>query len=265
MTILDEILTHKRREVAAWKAAGRPPIPHPTSPPSFETALRAAPLAVIAEVKRCSPSAGILRDPFDPPAIARAYAAGGAAAISVLMDERYFGGGEIPFRAVRDAVSLPLLYKEFVVDEWQICQARALGASAVLLIATALDDGDLRRFRAAAEDEGLTALVEVHDAVEMARAVECGARVIGINNRDLRTFRTDLAVTEQLAADAPPDALLVSESGIQNARDVARLYAAGVRAILVGEHLLRQADLASAVRSLRSAIPPPAPAPAAPR
>lgn len=253
MTILDEILAHKRLEVAGRKVALPEPPPWPGPPPPFEAALRSEPLAIIAEVKRRSPSAGALREPFDPAAIARAYAEGGAAAISVLADQRYFGGGDAPFADVRAAVTLPLLYKEFVVDEWQIRHARMLGASAVLLLASALSDEDLRGFRAAIEAAGMTALVEVHDAVEMARAARCGARVIGINNRDLRTFRTDLGVTERLAGRAPPGALLVSESGIRGLADVARVRAAGARAVLVGEHLMRQDDLAAAVRALRDA------------
>ena len=246
MTILDEILAHKRLEVAGRKAALPEPPPRPGTPPPFEAALRSEPFAIVAEVKRRSPSAGALREPFDPAAIARAYAEGGAAAVSVLVDERFFGGGDAPFAEVRAAVALPLLYKEFVVDEWQIRHARMLGASAVLLLASALSDEDLRAFRAAIEAAGMAALVEVHNAGEMARAARCGARVIGINNRDLRTFRTDLAVTERLAGLAPSGALLVSESGIRNAADAARVRAAGARAALVGEHLLRQADLAAA-------------------
>lgn len=256
MTILDEILAHKRREVAERRAALPDPPPASEAPPDFVTALAARAPGVIAEVKRRSPSAGSLRDPFDPAAIVCAYAEGGANAISVLMDERYFGGGEGDFRAARSATRLPLLYKEFVVDEWQIRHARMLGASAVLLIVAALTDPELMRFRAAIEAAGMTALVEVHDADELARAADAGARVIGINNRDLRTFRTDLAVTERLAPRAPAGAFVVSESGIHGAADVARVCAAGARAVLVGEHLLRQPDPAAALRALRSFRPP---------
>jgi len=170
--------------------------------------------------------------------------------VSVLLDEVFFGGGEQDFRAVRAAISLPLLYKEFVVDEWQIAHAAALGASAVLLIVAALEDAALRDFRAAANTLGLEALVEVHEEHELDRALKAGATLIGINNRNLRTFQTNLETTLRLAPRVPPDVTLVSESGIRTADDVRRLQAAGAHAILVGEHLLRQPDIVRAVRQL---------------
>ncbi len=257
MTVLDEILAHKRREVTA--AADACPLARlreaardRSAVPGFEAALRRAPVAVIAEVKRRSPSAGPIRAPFDPAAIARAYAEGGAQAVSVLMDARYFGGGAGDFRAVRAAVALPLLYKEFVVDGWQVWHAAALGASALLLIAGALAPDALRALLAEAAEARVEALVEAHDEAELDRALAAGATRIGINNRDLRTFRTDIETTLRLAGRVPPDRLLVSESGIRSGADVARLRAAGVHAVLVGEHLLRQPDPAAAVRELKA-------------
>jgi len=255
VSILDEIVAHKRVEVARRQAelalaklrvmAWASPLPA-----SFSAALCSVPIALIAEVKHRSPSVGIIRDPFDPAAIAQAYEAAGAQAISSLMDEKYFGGGEEQFRAVRAAVRLPLLYKEFVVDEWQIWRARVLGASAVLLIAAILPDNMLRRLLGLCREAELEALVEIHDVEEMRRVAACGVRMIGINNRDLQTFKTTLETTFRLKNLAPAGCLLVSESGIQSAGDVRRLHSAGIQAVLVGESLLRQRDLHEAVRSL---------------
>ncbi len=254
MTILEDILAHKRREIAERRARMPvlPPPAHP--PPDFVSALNTEPIGVIAEIKRRSPSAGPLRVPFDPAALTRAYEAGGAQAVSILMDAHYFGGGEADFMRVREATSLPLLYKEFILDEWQIRHATSLGASAVLLIAAALDDGALRDLRQRAESAGLAALVEVHDEIELKRAADTGARILGINNRDLRTFRVSLETTERLAPLAPPGALIVAESGIRGPEDAARLKAAGARALLVGEHLLRAPDVVAALRALRHIV-----------
>ncbi len=213
-------------------------------------------MGLIAEVKRRSPSAGTIRDPFDPVAIARAYEAAGAQALSVLMDAKYFGGGEADFRSVREAVALPMLYKEFVVDPWQIAHAAALGASAVLLIAGAVETAQLRDLSAATRAAGLEPLVEVHDGTDLDLALAAGADLVGINNRDLRTFATTIETTLRLAARVPAGVTRVSESGIRGADDVARLRAAGVHAILVGEHLLRQADLGAAVRELMAGVAP---------
>ena len=253
MNILAEIIAHKRLEVAAWKQVrpletlrAAPAVP----PPPFAAALRAAPIGLIAEAKRRSPSAGAIREPFEPAAIAAAYARAGAQAMSVLMDRKYFAGGEDAFCVVRAAVPLPLLYKEFVVDPWQVWHARALGASAVLLIAAALDDRELSALLAECRAAGLEVLLEVHDEVEMRRAAASGAECIGVNNRDLRTFTVDLGTTERLKTLAPARCTLVSESGIRSAADVLRLKAAGVQAVLVGEQLLRQPDLERAVREL---------------
>ncbi|HVH20422.1 MAG TPA: indole-3-glycerol phosphate synthase TrpC [Myxococcota bacterium] len=256
--ILDEILAHKRIELArarehesadrlarrAERAALRPR--------GFAAALRAAPSPpIIAELKRRSPSRGEIRADFDPVTCARAYADGGAAALSVLTDERYFGGQLEYLEKVRAAVPLPLLRKDFVIDASQVDEARVAGADAVLLIAAALDPTELRALSARARALDLDALVEVHDEAELEVALEAGAGLVGINNRDLRTFETDLAVTERLAPRIPRDVLVVAESGIFDPRDVARLARAGAHAFLVGESLMRQPDLASALRTLR--------------
>lgn len=255
MNLLNKILSDKAREVAAHKQllplrllraeAERTPQPR-----SFVRALRATPMGLIAEVKRRSPSVGVIRTPFDPAAIARAYEAGGAQALSVLMDEKYFGGGASDFAVVRAAVKLPLLYKEFVVDPWQVWHARSLGASAVLLIVAALERRKLKSLMQLIADLQMEPLVEVHDAHEFAVAVDVGARCLGVNNRDLRTFQTSLQTTVDLASQAPRGTLLVSESGIRTADDVMMVKAAGARAVLVGEHLLRQSNLRRAVKKL---------------
>lgn len=255
MTILDEIVADKREEIAQRRRetpieALREAAASRLAPPAFADALRAAPIGLIAEVKRRSPSAGAIRDPFDPPRIAAAYEAGGAQAVSVLMDAKYFGGGEEDFRVVREAVRLPMLYKEFVVDPWQAWHAASLGASAALLIAGVLDEDELRAFRGELAEAGMEALVEVHNAEQMAMSAAAGATCIGINNRDLRTFNVSLDTTLEVAAGAPEGCTLISESGIRGAADVARLRAAGIHGVLVGEHLLRKPDLESAVREL---------------
>lgn len=255
MNWLDTILANKRAEIARWSreipvsslaeaAATRP------TPPDFRSALASRPVGLIAEVKRRSPSAGVIRDPFDPAAIARAYVAGGANALSVLMDREFFGGGPEDFAAVRAAVDIPLLYKEFVVDPWQVRHAASLGASAVLLIVAALEVEELRRLMAEITSAGLQPLVEVHDEEEAGIAVEAGAQLIGINNRNLKTFVTSLATTQRVMQVIPSGRMIISESGIRTADDVTRLHSMGVDAILVGEHLLRKPDLAAAVKEL---------------
>lgn len=255
MNILQKIMADKRREISARRervllkemerqARDR------RDPPSFLRALRAKPVGLIAEVKRRSPSAGLIRTPFHPATIARAYEAGGAQALSVLMDGPYFGGGEEDFAVVRGAVGLPLLYKEFVLDPWQVFHARALGASAILLIVAALPRRALAALHAQALDAGLTPLVEVHDRREMKVAVDLGATCIGINNRNLKTFVTTLDTTFRLSALAPRGCCLVSESGIASPEDVVQVREAGASAVLVGEHLLRQRNLRRAVRNL---------------
>lgn len=260
MTILDEILENKRRELETARrslpdaALAEKLRAHRDPVRGFRRTLtRAEPPAIIAELKRRSPSRGLIRADFEPAACARAYAEGGAAALSVLTDRRYFGGELAYLGVVRRAVGLPLLRKDFVVDAYQVDEARLAGADAVLLITAALSPEELGGLVKRAADRGLDALVEVHDERELEVALAAGADLVGVNNRDLRTFEVDLGVTERLARRLPdPDAvLLVAESGIHSPEDVARLRAAGAGAFLVGESLMREADLALAVSRLR--------------
>jgi indole-3-glycerol phosphate synthase len=253
---LQRIAAYKREEVAARKAemsasqiatAAR----SAEAPRGFAKALaNASGLALIAEVKKASPSKGLIRADFDPPTLARAYADGGATCLSVLTDGPSFQGADAYLVAARAAVSLPVLRKEFLVDPWQVAQSRALGADAILVILAMIDDGLAADLMAEAEGYGMDALVEVHDAAELARAASLGATLIGVNNRDLRTFVTDLAVTERLASAAPAGALLVAESGIFTSEDARRLAKAGAKAMLVGESLMRQPDVTAATRAL---------------
>lgn len=256
MNWLDRIIENKRREVARWKVefpVGSLPSYTPARP-DFARSLISRPVGLIAEVKRRSPSAGPIREPFDPSAVASAYERGGAQALSVLMDREFFGGGPEDFAVVRASVSLPLLYKEFVVDSWQVHHAASIGASAVLLIVAALSSDELSALMREIEQAGLQALVEVHDESEAKVAVDAGARIIGINNRDLKTFVTSLDTTERVMKVIPADRIIVSESGIRTAEDVRRLQAMGIHAILVGEHLLRKQDLEAAVKDLMGPV-----------
>jgi len=252
MNILEQIIADKRIEVEGLKQSQ----PLPVVPsgerdrPDFISALRSTPMGLIAEVKRRSPSAGLIRDPFDPAEIAKEYEANGASAVSCLMDNKYFGGGATDFSAVRNAIELPMLYKEFVVDPWQISHAKVMGASAVLLIVGALTDAELLSFIEAIRAVDLQPLVEVHDREEMQRAVDAGADCIGINNRNLKTFVTTLDTTYELKEMAPPECTLVSESGIKTPEDVEALKDAGAHAILVGESLLRESSPGQAARNL---------------
>lgn len=252
MNILEQIIADKRIEVEGLKQSQ--PLPAVPSGerarPDFISALRSTPMGLIAEVKRRSPSAGLIRDPFDPAEIAKEYEANGASAVSCLMDNKYFGGGAADFSVVRNAIELPMLYKEFVIDPWQISHAKVMGASAVLLIVGALTDAELLSFIEAIRAVDLQPLVEVHDRKEMQRAVDAGADCIGINNRNLKTFVTTLDTTYELKEMAPPECTLVSESGIKTPEDVEALKAAGAHAILVGESLLRESSPGQAARNL---------------
>jgi indole-3-glycerol phosphate synthase len=260
--ILDKIAAYKREEVAARKLAQPQSLVEAAAaqakpPRGFRAALQRAHapgrLALIAEIKKASPSKGMIREDFDPPALARAYEAGGAACLSVLTDAPSFQGADAYLAAARDAVALPCLRKDFLLDRWQVAESRALGADAILVILAMVDDGCAADLMVAARDLGMDALVEVHDEAELDRAAALGADLVGVNNRDLRTFVTDLAVTERLAARAPKDALLVTESGIFTPADVTRLEAVGASAMLVGESLMRQADVTAATRALLAA------------
>ena len=263
-TILETIVEEKKRDVARLpqrslsvadlKAAllargGRR---------DFTGALRkpkSGPVALIAEVKKASPSAGVIRPDFDPVRIALEYEAAGASCLSVLTDEKFFQGSLQYLKQIREAVKLPLLRKDFVIDERQILEAVEWGADAVLLIVAILSDAQLTRFHALATEAGLAALVEVHDEAELDRALRAGAELIGVNNRNLKTFKVDLGTTEQLAvrlraspSNTPP--LLVAESGIHTRADVERLAKCGARAILVGESLMKHADIGAKVHEL---------------
>jgi indole-3-glycerol phosphate synthase len=260
MNKLDEICAAKRKEVAARKpattiAALEAAAAAQTPPRGFEAAVRAraasGAYALIAEIKKASPSKGLIRDDFLPAAHAAAYAAGGAACLSVLTDAPFFQGHEDYLVEARAACALPVLRKDFMVDPWQCLEARAIGADAILIIVAALKDLQMAEIEAAAREQSMDVLVEVHDKAEMERAAaHLTSRLIGVNNRDLKTFTTSLAVTERLAPLAPEGTLLVGESGINTNADCQRLAAAGVRTFLVGESLMRADDIASATRAL---------------
>lgn len=252
MNILDRILAVKREEVAAAKV--RTPPVMPTDPTrGFANALRrpaGAPVRVLAEIKRASPSAGAIRAGADPAEIAAEYQAGGAAAISVLTDEQFFDGRLEFLQRVRDRVPMPLLRKDFIIDELQIAEARAAGADAILLIVAALTPTRLAELLSATYVHGLDALVEVHDHHEAELALEAGASLLGVNHRDLKTFTIDMTLTEQIAKRVPSSVVLVAESGIKTAADVRRLGDAGAHAVLVGETLMRAPSPAAALREL---------------
>jgi len=259
MTILDEILEHKRLEVDEARTQrdpsglAREARICARDPLGFREALRSTSgIAVIAEIKRRSPSKGLIREDFDAAEIASAYAAAGAACISVLTDQRFFGGTLDDLSRVREVVDTPLLRKDFVIDAYQIDEARIAGADATLLIVAALEDDVLKGLHDHATGLGLDVLVEVHDEEELERALAIGSNLIGVNNRDLRTFEVDLATTERIAARiVDPMVVLVAESGISSVEDVARLERAGAVGFLVGELLMRQPDPGEALRTLR--------------
>jgi indole-3-glycerol phosphate synthase len=258
VTILSDILAHKAVELAAAKQhvpqAQMERAAYEMRSPTrgFRAALQSAPRPrIIAEIKRRSPSRGEIRARFDPAECAKAYTDGGAAAISVLTDERFFGGRLDQLQLVRAVAPVPLLRKDFVIEPYQVDEARVAGADAVLLIVAALTPTALYALRMRAVELGLDALVEVHDERELDAALGAGAQLVGINNRDLRNFSTDLAVTERLAPKVPGGVTLVAESGIFSTDDVRRLEAAGAHACLVGESLMREPDLCLALRRLR--------------
>ena len=258
MNKLEQICATKREEVAARKrmrslADLDASASEQTAPRGFRSALERAErsgFGLIAEIKKASPSKGLIREDFHPAAHARAYAAGGAACLSVLTDAPYFQGHEDYLVEARSSCELPVLRKDFMVDTWQVAEARALGADAILIIVAALDDGAMVEIERAAVEYGMDVLVEVHDRAEMERAALLQSRLIGVNNRDLRTFSTDLATTEALAPLAPEGSLLVGESGISRFEDCQRLSHAGVNSFLVGESLMRQCDVEAATRML---------------
>lgn len=254
--ILERILAAKRRRLEAARAARplaeiRAAACDAAPARDFAAALGRPGVRLIAEIKRRSPSKGLIRPDFDVRALARAYAAGGADCCSVLTEEDFFEGRLDHLEQARGEVGLPLLRKDFLFDPYQVHEARAAGADAILLIAAALAPGALAALAALAADLGLAALVEVHAEDELEAALRCPRALIGINNRDLRTFAVDLATCERLAPLVPPGRLVVAESGIHGPADVARLRAAGIHAFLVGEHLVRAPDPAAAVRELK--------------
>ena len=219
----------------------------------FEAALgEAGRVNVIAECKRRSPSRGVLAHEYEPVAIARQYESGGAAAISVLTEPTFFDGSLDHLTAVRDAVGIPLLRKDFIVDDYQLFEARAAGADAILLIVAALEQGELERLQKRAAGLGLASLVEVHNEEELERAIDSGARLIGVNNRNLRTLAVDVEASYRLAARIPANVVAVSESGLQSRSDLERLSAAGYRAFLIGERFMTDSNPAAAIRDLIS-------------
>ncbi len=261
MNVLSEIITKKRERVAAAKQA----IPlaqmrslafearRHAKPHRFLNALQPDGINIIAEFKRRSPSKGMIRAGADPTEIAQSYEAGGAVGISVLTEEDYFSGSLDDLRQVKTAVELPVLRKDFIFEEYQVYESAAADADALLLIVAALDDELLLSLRRLAEDElGIDALVEVHTSDEMKRAAACGANLIGVNNRDLRTFEVSLETSLSLARDAPNGAVLISESGLHSAHDLQRLHQAGYRGFLIGETLMRSDEPEEALRKLRN-------------
>jgi len=257
--ILARIVEHKRAALAG-ASADRPALErraadragHPERTRDFRSALTNWPPAILAEMKQASPSKGRLAQRFDPASIARAYADGGAAALSVLTDQTFFQGSLADLETARASVALPVLRKDFTIDEFHVVEAAAHGADAILLIAALLSEAEMRRFRELAAQYRMEALVEVHDASELDAALGSGAEIVGVNNRNLHTFEVTLETSLRLAERIPAGIVKVSESGIDGCAAVKRLQAAGFQAFLVGEHLMKSGDAAEAVRALRS-------------
>jgi indole-3-glycerol phosphate synthase len=257
--VLANICADKRTHIAARKAAKplsaiEAEAKAAAAPRGFVTALRTANAegryGLIAEIKKASPSKGLIRADFDPPSLARAYREGGASCLSVLTDEPYFQGRDDYLVAARAAVELPCLRKDFMLEPYQIAESRALGADCILLIMAALSDAQAAELEQAAFDLGMDVLVEVHDGVELDRALKLQSPLLGVNNRNLKTLQVDIATTEQLAARVPAGKILVAESGLYTPDDLARMERAGARCFLIGESLMRQPDVAAATRAL---------------